>query len=121
MCYQLVALQSKKLAFLFTPTIALMYDQVKQLKNKGIAATVLDNEYNLLHLANEYSRGNQALVVYLTAEHVYGQSSECGKRADKMEELARKGIISVIALDEAHLVFQWKHFRYYIIMSVDCL
>ena len=27
-CYQLVALQAKKIAFVFTPTLALMYDQV---------------------------------------------------------------------------------------------
>ena len=75
----------------------------------GIGAVVLDRNYSLLHLAAEYS--NQALIVYLTPEHMYGPSAECNQRAEKMGELARKGLVSVIAVDEAHLIFQWSHFR----------
>ena len=115
LCYQLIALQSKKLAFVFTHTIALMYDQVQQLQSKGIASTVLDSEHNLIHLAAEFLHDDisqpSSMVVYLTAEHIYGELEECKKRAQKMEDLAKKGFIAVIAIDEVHLIFQWSHFR----------
>lgn len=41
LCYQLVALQQRKLVFVFVPTLALMYDQVLHLNAKGIPAVAL--------------------------------------------------------------------------------
>ena len=112
-CYQLIALLSKKLAIVFTPTVALMYDQVQQLRSRGITAVVLDSDYIFLHLAMEHDNSNEAVVVFLTAEHIFGPLEECKKQLKKLEELVENGRVSVIALDEAHLLFQWSHFRYF--------
>ena len=42
--YQLVSLQSKKMVFVFTPMVALMYDQVRHLQNGVIPAIALGAE-----------------------------------------------------------------------------
>ncbi len=44
LCYQLVALQQKKIVFVFTPTLALMYDQVMHLQAKGIPSIALGSD-----------------------------------------------------------------------------
>ena len=50
LCYQLVSLQSKKIVFVFMPTVALIHDQVRQLKNRGIPAIALGDDDNSLHM-----------------------------------------------------------------------
>ena len=107
LCYQLVALQSKRLVLVFTPTIALMQDQAKQLELKGIPAVVLgDSGESMDTLCSFHS---QAVVAYLTPEYVFGPSS--ARRLSSLKDLAHRGRISLIAIDEAHLLFDWDHFR----------
>jgi len=109
LCYQLMALQQKKLAVVFVPTLALMYDQVLHLQAKGIAAAALGNDSDSIDSLSSYTG---ACVVYLTAEHIYGPSGECNRRLNLLQQLADEGRIGVIALDEAHLLLEWEHFRY---------
>ena len=72
LCYQLVALQTKQLVLVFTPTIALMQDQVQQLRSNEIPAIVLgDGETMEMLLSND-----QPLIVYLTPEYIFGSSSQ---------------------------------------------
>ena len=55
------------------------------------------------------------MLVYLTAEYIYGPSGECSTRAQLLKQLVGEGrvsLIALIALDEAHLLFEWEHFRY---------
>ena len=61
-------MQAKKIAYVFTSILALMYDQVQQLVSRGIGAAVLDRTYSLLHLAAEYY--SEAPIVYLTPEQI---------------------------------------------------
>lgn len=110
LCYQLVALQSKKMVFVFTPTVALMYDQVQQLRAKGIAARALGDEGESIDDLLSYQCG-EPLLVYLTAEYMFGPSGECSRRAKMLQTLASDGKVSLIAIDEAHLLFDWQHFR----------
>ena len=49
--------------------------------------------------------------MYLTDEHLYGPSGECSRRLSVLQQLADKGRVGLIALDEAHLLFEWEHFR----------
>ena len=111
LCYQLVSLQSKKIVFVFTPTIALIYDQVRQLQNRGIPALALGDDDHSLHMLISQLPG-EPMVVYLTAEYIYGPSGECCTRAELLKQLVGEGRLSLIALDEAHLLFEWEHFRY---------
>jgi superfamily II DNA helicase RecQ len=108
LCYQLVALQSKKQVFVFTPTIALMHDQAKQLQSRGISAIVLGDAGGTIDDLCCYP--SQPLIVYLTPEYIFGPSS--ARRLVVLKELAESGKISLIAIDEAHLLFEWEHFRY---------
>ena len=71
-----MALQQKKLAVVFIPTLALMYDQVLHLQAKGIAAAALGNDSDGIDSLSSYTG---ACVVYLTAEHIYGPSGECNR------------------------------------------
>jgi len=113
LCYQLVSLQSKKnlMVFVFTPTVALMYDQVRQLQSRGIPAIALGDDYNSLQLLAAQTLG-EPMVVYLTAEYMYGPSGEHCARVTLLQQLIEEGRVSLIALDEAHLLFEWEHFRY---------
>ena len=105
LCYQLVALQQKKLAFVFVPTLALMYDQVLHLQAKGIAAAALCNDSDSI---DSLSSSTGACVVYLTAEHIYGPTAcECNRQLNLLQQLADEGRIDVIALDEAQLDFRY--------------
>ena len=108
LCFQLVALQKKALVYVFVPTLALMYDQVSHLQTKGIAAVALGSTDAHVEDLNGYTG---ACAVYLTAEHVYGSSSECFKRLKVLQQLADQGRVGPIALDEAHLLIEWEHFR----------
>ena len=107
LCYQLVALQSKKMVLVFTPTIALMQDQAKQLELKGIPSAVLGDKGESMDTL--YSSPAQSLVAYLTPEYVFGPSSS--RRLQLMKEMTTSNKISLIAIDEAHLLFEWDHFR----------
>ena len=52
LCYQLVALQMKQQVLVFTPTIALMQDQVKQLQSKDIPAmysVITGNQWKIFY------------------------------------------------------------------------
>ena len=108
LCYQLVALQSKKQVFVFTPTIALMQDQAKQLQSRGISAIVLGDAGGSIDDLCCYPM--QSLIVYLTPECIFSPSS--ARRLVVLKQLAESGKISLIAIDEAHLLFEWDHFRY---------
>lgn len=108
LCYQLVALQQKKLVLVFTPTLALMYDQVLHLSDKGIPAIALGSDGYSIDSLSKYTG---ACIVYLTAEHIYGPSGECNRRLKLLQQLADEGRVGLIALDEAHLLFEWDHFR----------
>ena len=106
-CYQLVALQTKQLVLVFTPTTALMQDQVKQLQSKDIPAIVLgDNGESIEALLMYY---NQPLIAYLTLEYLFGPSS--ARRLHILKQLANTRQLALIAIDEAHLLFEWEHFR----------
>ena len=97
--------------FVFTPMVALMYDQVRQLQNRGIPAIALGDDYNSLQLLAAQTPG-EPMVVYLTAEYMYGPFGECCARARLLQQLVEEGRVSLIPLDEAHLLFEWEHFRY---------
>jgi len=85
-----------------------MQDQVKQLQLKGIPAVILCDNGESLDCLQMYH--DQPLIVYLTPEHIYRPSSY--RRLQRLKDLSRKGKVGLIAIDEAHLLFEWEHFRY---------
>jgi ATP-dependent DNA helicase RecQ len=99
-CFQVPALAMEGLCVVITPLIALMQDQVEQLKQKGIAAIAIHS--GLSHQAIDILLDNciygQQKFLYLSPERL--QTELFQARFKKMN-------VNLIAVDEAHCISQW--------------
>ena len=102
LCYQLPALAREGLAVVVSPLIALMRDQVAQLRELGVAAAALNSASD----GGERQRVAEALrdrslrLLYVAPERLV--------RDDTLAML-REAKIDLFAIDEAHCVSQWGH------------
>lgn len=102
LCYQLPALMLPGVAVVVSPLIALMKDQVDQLRERGIAAgcinsTVpLDEQQRLL----EDARNGHLKLLYVAPERFRYEGA--------MARLKRLPI-GLFAIDEAHCISHWGH------------
>lgn len=106
LCYQLPALVRQALVVVISPLVALMQDQVAQLRRKGIAAACLHGGLS----QEEHQQLQQQLqqrhlrLLYLAPERLKGES--CRRL---LEELIDQGQLVAIAVDEAHCISGWGH------------
>jgi ATP-dependent DNA helicase RecQ len=102
LCYQLPALVREGLVLVVSPLIALMRDQVAQLRELGVSAAALNSASD----AEERRRVAEALrdrslrLLYVAPERL--------ARDDTVAMLKMAGI-DLLAIDEAHCVSQWGH------------
>lgn len=103
LCYQLPAVVDEgRTAVVISPLIALMQDQVAQLKQMGIPAMFLNsallqsdrNEVKKKAAAGEYR------LIYVSPERVM---------MDGTSEWLKKVPVSFFAIDEAHCISEWGH------------
>lgn len=100
LCYQLPALIFDGLTIVISPLIALMKDQVDQLKKLGIDASFVNSSLGKSEREKRYSRiknGNYKLL-YVSPERF---------RKKGFLDAIKQREISLLALDEAHCVSQW--------------
>ena len=102
LCYQLPALLDEGLTVVVSPLIALMRDQVAQLRGYGIAAGSLNSGNEDAENARviEAIRAGELRLLYAAPERL--------ARSDTID-LLRSARVGLIAIDEAHCVVQWGH------------
>lgn len=99
-CYQVPALIREGVCIVISPLIALMKDQVQQLKKRDVSAEAIYSglsSYEIDRIMNNCAVGHTKLL-YISPERLSSSSFE----------VALKSLpVSMIAIDEAHCISQW--------------
>jgi ATP-dependent DNA helicase RecQ len=102
LCYQLPALMRDGLTIVVSPLIALMRNQVAQLKSYGVAAASLNssNDFDENRTIREQIARGELRLAYVSPE-----------RLAKPEAIAlfKRAKVGLLAVDEAHCISQWGH------------
>ncbi len=99
-CFQIPALAKEGICIIVSPLIALMKNQVGSLKEKGIKAMALTNEYNYNEIDTMLDNciyGNYKFL-YLSPERL---------QQDIVQNRIQQMNVNLIAVDEAHCISQW--------------
>jgi|GEM_PF-290556 len=102
LCYQFPAILFDGITIVFSPLIALMRDQIQQLKSLGISAECINseqtNEENRAILKR--ARQNDVKILYIAPERQ--ENPEWLEAAEEMN-------LSMVVIDEAHCISVWGH------------
>ncbi|XP_077236388.1 DEAD/DEAH box RNA helicase family protein [Tasmannia lanceolata] len=108
MCYQIPALAKMGVVLVISPLIALMENQVTALKEKGICAEYLSSTQTPSIREKIYENldaGKPSLrLLYVTPELVATPGF-----MSKLTKLYTRGLLNLIAIDEAHCISTWGH------------
>ncbi|KAI3842520.1 hypothetical protein MKX03_034386 [Papaver bracteatum] len=108
MCYQIPALAKSGIGLVVSPLIALMENQVMALKGKGIAAEYLSSTQTFEvreKIHKDLNSGKPSLrLLYVTPELIATQGF-----MSKLTNLYSRGLLNLIAVDEAHCISSWGH------------
>lgn len=99
-CYQIPALYHEGICIVVSPLVALIQDQVENLKQKGIKAIALTGGISLEETSNllDNCRYGNYKFLYLSPERL--QQEMVKQRIQQMN-------VNLLAIDEAHCISQW--------------
>lgn len=102
LCYQFPATQFDGVTVIFSPLIALMRDQVRNLCTRGIPAAYINSEQS--HDENQEAilkaLNNEIKILYIAPER---------QENEEWIEATRQIKLSMIVIDEAHTISTWGH------------
>ncbi|CAI9100749.1 OLC1v1037913C1 [Oldenlandia corymbosa var. corymbosa] len=108
MCYQIPALAKTGIVLVVSPLIALMENQVMVLKEKGIAAEYLSSTQTALvknKIYEDLESGKPCVrLLYVTPELIATPGF-----TSKLTKLHGRGLLNLVAIDEAHCISTWGH------------
>ncbi|XP_021273535.1 ATP-dependent DNA helicase Q-like 3 [Herrania umbratica] len=108
MCYQIPALAKTGIVLVVSPLIALMENQVMALKEKGIAAEFLSSTQTSQvkkKILEDLDSGQPSLrLLYVTPELIATSGF-----MSKLTKIHGRGLLNLIAVDEAHCISSWGH------------
>ena len=99
-CFQVPILKLDGIGIVVSPLIALMNDQVRQLKNRGISAVSISSAMTNkeIDLILENSVNGKYKFLYLSPERL---------KNDMVQARMKRMNINLLAIDEAHCISQW--------------
>lgn len=102
LCYQLPAVMFEGLTIVISPLVALMQDQVQQLKEKGITATFLNSTISSWEIEQRLANARNGMydLLYCAPERLDTPLWQA--------ELPKLNV-DLIAIDEAHCISEWGH------------
>lgn len=100
LCFQVPALAMEGVCLVITPLIALMKDQVENLKKKGVKAVAVYSgmHRNEIQVALDNCVYGDTRFLYLSPERL---------QSEQFLQTLRKLKVSILAVDEAHCISQW--------------
>lgn len=100
LCYQVPALMKEGICIVISPLIALMKDQVEQLKKRGIEAVAIFSGMTAreVDITLDNCIFGKIKFLYLAPERLY---------SDLVRERIRYMKVNLFAIDEAHCISQW--------------
>lgn len=101
-CFQVPTMMREGLCVVITPLIALMQDQVEQLKARGIAAVAVHSGLGKQEL--DWMLDN---CVYGKIKFLYVSPERV--QTEIFQERFKRMNVNLIAIDEAHCISQWGH------------
>lgn len=102
LCYQVPATVFSGLTLVISPLVALMQDQVQQLKEKGISATFINSTIPSYEVEQRLvnARNGMYKLLYCAPERL---------KTDLWQAELPNLNIDLIAIDEAHCISEWGH------------
>jgi len=99
-CFQVPAMVMKGVCIVITPLIALMKDQVQNLKKIGIPAAAVYSgmHYQEMELAYNHAAFNKLKFLYVSPERLV---------TDRFIEMIKRINVNLLAIDESHCISQW--------------